>query len=82
MSEILTVDYESNDLGELFSSSLQNTGFAVIKNHPISQNLINEIYDEWKLFFNSNYKHDYLFHQVKQDGYFPFRSENAKGYMA
>ena len=80
MSQILTVDYESNNLGELFTSSLKNTGFAVIKNHPISQNLIDEIYDEWKLFFNSKYKHDYLYHQVKQDGYFPYRCENAKGY--
>ena len=37
------------------------------------------MYDEWKNFFNLNFKHNYLFHSIKQDGYFPYLSENAKG---
>ena len=32
------------------------------------------------LFFNSKKKHNYPFHKDKQDGYFPFQSENASGY--
>ena len=79
MSEILTIDYQSSDLGLNLTKSLKNTGFAVLKNHPISKILISSIYDEWKSFFNSNAKHNYLFHKVKQDGYFPYLSENAKG---
>ena len=79
MSEILTIDYQSSDLGLNLTKSLKNTGFAVLKNHPISKILISSIYDEWKSFFNSNTKHNYLFHKVKQDGYFPYLSENAKG---
>ena len=79
MHKILTIDYESSQFGADFTTSLKNTGFAVIKNHPISDQLINQIYDEWKIFFNSDSKHNYLFHPVKQDGYFPYLSENAKG---
>ena len=79
MSKILTVDYESSNLGSDLSTSLKNTGFSVIKNHPISHDLIAQIYDEWTLFFNSDAKNNYLFDPVKQDGYFPYLSENAKG---
>ena len=79
MHKILTIDYHSSEFGSELTTSLKNTGFAVIKNHPISDQLINQIYDEWKLFFNSDSKHNYLFHPVKQDGYFPYLSENAKG---
>ena len=79
MSEILTIDYQSSELGFKLTQSLKNTGFAVIKNHPIDKVLISSIYDDWKSFFNSDSKNKYLFHKVKQDGYFPFMSENAKG---
>jgi len=79
MSKILTVDYESSTLGSDLATSLKNTGFSVIKNHPISHDLITTIYDEWTLFFNSDVKNNYLFDPVKQDGYFPYLSENAKG---
>ena len=79
MPNILTVDYQSNSLGTQFTTSLKNTGFAVLKNHPISKDLISDIYDEWKFFFDSNYKHNYLFDKIKQDGYFPYLSEHAKG---
>tara|TARA_B100000945_G_scaffold173073_1_gene138626 strand:+ start:256 stop:1089 length:834 start_codon:yes stop_codon:yes gene_type:complete len=79
MHKILTIDYHSSKFGAELTTSLKNTGFAVIKNHPISDQLINQIYDEWKIFFNSDSKHNYLFHPVKQDGYFPYLSENAKG---
>ena len=79
MPKILTVDYQSSNLGSILTTSLKNTGFAVIKNHPISKKLISNIYSEWENFFNSKAKHDYLFHPIKQDGYFPYKSENAKG---
>jgi len=78
MNKILTIDYESKNLGRDCASSLKNTGFAIIKNHPICKDLIHEIYKEWKLFFNSDDKHNYLFHPKKQDGYFPYLSENSK----
>ena len=75
---ILTIDYNDKNIGEKFSESLHNSGFAVIKNHPIEQKLINKVYNDWKKFFNSNEKEKYLYDYEKQDGYFPFKSESAK----
>ena len=60
--------------------SLKNTGFAVIRNHGIDNKLIQNVYNEWKEFFKSDKKFDYLFDVEKQDGYFPMKSENAHGY--
>jgi len=79
MSKILTIDYQSSNLGSALTTSLKNTGFAILKNHPIPKSLISYVYNEWESFFNSNAKHNYLFHKIKQDGYFPYLSENAKG---
>ena len=56
MNKILTIDYQSSDLGKKLTTSLRNTGFAVIKNHPISHNLIDSIYTEWKDFFSNDAK--------------------------
>ena len=38
------------------------------------------MYNEWKIFFNSKNKFNYFFDIDKQDGYFPYKSENAHGY--
>ena len=77
---IKTVDYKSKDAGKQFVESLRDTGFAVVNNHPLNFNLITSVYDEWSTFFVSDDKYSYLFNPETQDGYFPFRSENAKGY--
>ncbi|HMQ10310.1 MAG TPA: 2-oxoglutarate and iron-dependent oxygenase domain-containing protein [Oligoflexia bacterium] len=59
--------------------SFKNTGFAVLVDHPIDAQLIEDSYTAWKDFFASPAKHDYLFNPETQDGYFPMLSENAKG---
>tara|TARA_Y100000768_G_scaffold364000_1_gene324116 strand:- start:3640 stop:4470 length:831 start_codon:yes stop_codon:yes gene_type:complete len=79
MEKILTIDFKSKTAPTDFVKSLSSTGFAVIQNHGIDPVLINETYQDWKLFFESDIKHDYLFDLDKQDGYFPFKSENAQG---
>ena len=53
----------------------------VISDHPIHFELVDGVYKEWETFFSSNSKHDYLFDPLKQDGYFPTGTENAKGYQ-
>ena len=78
--KIKTVDFQSNNGPEEFVDSLVNTGFAIIENHPINYKLIDNVYNEWSDFFNSDGKYDYMFDLEKQDGYFPIKSENAKGY--
>lgn len=78
--QVLTVDYKASDAPQVLVKSFRETGFAVIKNHPIDNNLVHEAYQEWKDFFNSEEKHQYLFDKEKQDGYFPISvSEMAKG---
>ena len=47
--------------------------------HPIPPALVSETYAEWERFFASPAKHDHTFDPKRQDGYFPYRSENAKG---
>ena len=81
---VLTADYRAKNASEIFVESLHKTGFAVITHHPISATLIDEVYNEWREFFASDSKHQYLFSSAteSQDGYFPFRSENAKDYSA
>jgi len=60
--------------------SLIDTGFAVLKNHPIAPEFIEAIYNQWQNFFESDKKFNYDHDKTNLDGYFPFRSENAAGY--
>lgn len=76
--KIATIDFNSPQAPEELVKSLKETGFAVIKNHPISEDLIKEVYLEWEKFFDSQEKHNYTFDPKNQTGYFPFKSENAK----
>ena len=45
------VDYEAPDAAETLARSLRDTGFAVLKNHPITAERIEAIYDSWGGFF-------------------------------
>ena len=78
-NQIITIDCKSSDAGINLTKSLRNTGFAILSNHSLDIKLIDAVYNEWNIFFKSDIKHSYLFHPVHQDGYFPFKSENAKG---
>ena len=79
-SNIKTIDFKSSKAPENFVNSLIDTGFAVIRNHSIDFKLIDNVYEQWEQFFDSKDKYDYMFDLEKQDGYFPMKSENAKGY--
>ena len=82
LPKIKTVDYKSENAGSQLVESLHDTGFAILYNHPLDFKLITSVYDEWGNFFNSDAKHSYTFNPDTQDGYFPYRCENAKGYFA
>ena len=77
---IKVINYKSSSAPIDFTESLKTTGFAVLNNHPINFEHVEEVYHEWKEFFKSDEKHNYIFNRDKQDGYFPFGEENAKGY--
>ena len=75
------VDYTAENAEQLFVKSLRNTGFGVLKNHPIQQQLVNSIYENWYTFFNDDSKTDFTFNVETQDGLFPTDvSETAKGH--
>ena len=78
--QVAKISYNDKNAPAVFTQSLKETGFGVIIDHPIKPKLIESVYKEWKIFFNSDSKHDYLFDPLKQDGYFPLGSENAKDY--
>ncbi|MGF1748313.1 MULTISPECIES: isopenicillin N synthase family dioxygenase [Vibrio] len=76
-----TVDYLAPNAPELFVKSLRETGFGVLKNHPIPKSLVESIYKNWQAFFSSSQKEGYQFNVDTQDGYFPPSvSEVAKGH--
>ncbi len=75
------VDYTAKNAPQCFVQSLRETGFAILINHPIEQSLVNSIYQNWQLFFNSEDKHHFVFDADKQDGYFSSKiSETAKSH--
>lgn len=77
---ITPVDFTSPTAAKDFAASLHNTGFGVLTNHPLSQQLLNSVYEEWYGFFQNEAKHQYAYDPQKYDGYFsPAVSETAKG---
>ena len=77
--DVLRVSYGSAEAGERLTSSLTQTGFAVLADHPIPAGVVRGVYEEWERFFADPGKHDYTFDPKAQGGYFPYLSENAKG---
>lgn len=74
------VDYQAEDAAEKFVKSLHETGFGVLKNHPIAQDTVNSIYENWYDYFTTGDKYEFLRNPETQDGYFPpEESESAKG---
>ena len=56
---VLSVDCAAANAGDMFSRSLHETGFAVLRNHPIPEVLLHELMREWGAFFASDEKHEY-----------------------
>jgi len=75
------VDYQSATAAEDFCRSLHQTGFGVLRNHPLNQSMVEGIYAEWLAFFQTEAKHQYAHDPEKHDGYFsPSVSEIAKNH--
>lgn len=75
------VDYQSPTAAKDFVESLRQTGFGVLKNHPIPKQRVSDIYKHWEDFFNGQDKDTYLYDKNTQDGFFPTSvSEIAKGF--
>lgn len=82
---IRTVDYEDIEAGHDFVASLHETGFAVLRNHPLSRGLIDRVYRDWSKFFASEEKFEFLHDPENRDGtqqgFYPVTaSETAVGH--
>ena len=78
--DVAVVDYLATDAPKEFTRSLRDTGFAVVVNHPLPWDLVEEIYAEWSAFFDSPEVLRYVVDPSAQEGYFPpDMSETAKG---
>jgi isopenicillin N synthase-like dioxygenase len=79
--KLQAVDYHSPTAAKDFVESLRQTGFGVLKNHPIPQQQVSSIYENWQAFFNSPEKASFTYNKGTQDGFFPQSvSEVAKGF--
>ena len=78
---VLKVDLHASNAAELFTRSLKETGFGVVVNHGIPDEMIQAVYREWKKFFNSERKNEFLYDPKEQDGFFPVGAETAKGHQ-
>ncbi len=74
------INYTSANAPQCFAQSLKETGFAVITHHPISFDLVKSVYEDWKIYFSSEAKHQDLYDKEIHAGYFPFLAETAKGF--
>jgi isopenicillin N synthase-like dioxygenase len=65
---IRTVDFRQPEAGQEFVRSLHETGFAVLKNHPVPAATLESIYRGWTEFFNSDEKYDFMHDPENRDG--------------
>ena len=77
--QVAKIDCRSDTAAKDFVGSLRGTGFAILQHHPIQASLVEQVYSDWEQFFANQRKHEFLFDPDDQDGFFPYRSENAKG---
>lgn len=77
MFAIKAVSTQDEAAPAAFEESLRQTGFAVLADHPIAPERIDEAYAAWGRFFATDAKA--RFQIAGPGGYYPFRSENAKG---
>ena len=76
---VLAISYNDPDAGKLFAKSLHETGFAILKDHPIQTSKIDEMYSVWSDYFGSDARFEDAVQPGNVHGYYGFKSENAKG---
>lgn len=79
-----TVDFNAEGAAEAFVRSIHETGFAVLRNHPLPKALLDRMDRDWRAFFAGDDKYDYRFEggtDGAQFGYFGLDvSERAVGH--
>lgn len=79
---IKRIAINDHEFGAKFLESLKETGFAVVTDTKLNREVLNRSYEVWKQYFllhdSIKEAHKADFSKSKQDGYFSFKSENAK----
>lgn len=57
---VQTISYKSESVGPELVNSLHDSGFAILRDHPIPGSLLDSIYSDWIAFFGSDHKQRYL----------------------
>ena len=76
---VLAISYNDPDAGKLFAKSLHETGFAILKDHPVDAAQISGMYDTWADYFADEDRFNHAVKPGEVHGYYGFKSENAKG---
>lgn len=76
---VLAISYKEANAGERFAKSLHETGFAILKDHPILADEIDQMYAKWASFFRNDQRFEHAVQDGDVHGYYGFKSENAKG---
>jgi len=76
---VLAISYNDPDAGKLFSKSLHETGFAILKDHPVERTAIDNMYTTWSSYFTDDARFADAVQNGEVYGYYGFKSENAKG---
>ena len=62
------IDFQHPDARSQFVDSLKSTGFALLENHPLDNELLTRIYADWLGFFQSDLKLEFAFDPDSEDG--------------
>lgn len=76
---VLAISYSDPNAGQLFAKSLHETGFAILKDHPVKPEQISAMYDTWSEYFGEDDRFSHAVKPGEVHGYYGFKSENAKG---
>ena len=76
---VLAISYKDPEARVKFAESLHETGFAILKDHPITNMEIDRMYSVWADYFSSDERLEDAVKPGEVNGYFGFKSENAKG---
>lgn len=77
--EILAIGLNDKDAPARFAKSLRETGFAILKDHALGAEEIDRMYAVWADFFEGGTGPDFAVQDGQSNGYFGYKSENAKG---
>ncbi|MEM7241017.1 MAG: 2OG-Fe(II) oxygenase family protein [Pseudomonadota bacterium] len=76
--DVLAISPKDADAAQKFAKSFTETGFAIIKDHDISSADIDAMYAAWSGWFASDGKDPFTVQPGESNGFFPYKSENAK----